>query len=346
MKVVRVLFLITFGAFLSACSLFMPQEEVCVARRVSADYIMTGTVENIRAYLYGNRTVLELDTSSSPSLFVTDEMGAFVAYEKIGQLYRLARRLDSFNVRVNHQLARFVATTPLMSVAAPAKTVVESAKPVVAVVAATKPVPVVVKPVVTKPSDNDALVIAQLLALSEKQLQTMRQTSAIIIKKSHQPQSKGKKSNSNTLNARIDKMEARFLSASSANIQVHFSPASALFKPNPEVSKVLLASARIAQHITVRGYADVSVAGRANAKLSLSRALAVRTFLMSQGIPSEKIKVFAQVDGEGAVSNLTQEGKAFNRRVEIELVHPLIAELKSKNKLSNKGMKLPKDIKK
>lgn len=335
MKVVRVLFLITFGAFLSACTTlmsFMPQEEVCVARRVSADYIMTGTVENIRAYLYGNRTVLELDTSSSPSLFVTDEMGAFVAYEKIGQLYRLARRLDSFNVRVNHQLARFVATTPLMSVAAPAKTVVESAKPVVAVVAATKPVPVVVKPVVTKPSDNDALVIAQLLALSEKQLQTMRQTSAIIIKKSHQPQSKGKKSNSNTLNARIDKMEARFVTASSASLQVHFATASVLFKPSPEVSKILLASANIASQIIVRGYTGSAVGGQINAKVALSRALDARQFLMSHGIPSEKIKVFAQAESDVVAFNSTPEGKAFNRRVEIELVHPLIAELKAKNK--------------
>ncbi len=328
MKVVRVLFLITFTAFLSACTTFMPPEEVCVARRVSADYIMTGTVENMRAYVYGNRTFLELDTSSSPSLLVTDEVGAFVTYEKIGQLYRLARRLDNFNVRVNHQLASFVATTPLMSVAKSTKTPVLLAKPAVAVA---KLFPVK-PPVATRPSDNDVALIEQLLVLSEKQLQAMRQTSVSIRKKSHQSQSKSNKLNSNNLNARVDTMEERFVTASAASLQVHFAPASVLFKPNPEVEKILLSSARIAQQIVVRGYTDAAVSGQINTKVALSRALDTRQFLMNNGIPSEKIKVFAQEDGDDSASNLTSEGKAFNRRVEIELVHPLIAELRGKNK--------------
>jgi OmpA-OmpF porin, OOP family len=68
------------------------------------------------------------------------------------------------------------------------------------------------------------------------------------------------------------------------------------------------------------GHTDSDGGDAANQKLSVSRAEAVKAYLVSKGI--EKNRVYTEGKGEKqpVADNKTKEGKAKNRRVEIEVV--------------------------
>jgi outer membrane protein OmpA-like peptidoglycan-associated protein len=54
-----------------------------------------------------------------------------------------------------------------------------------------------------------------------------------------------------------------------------------------------------------------------NQKLSLTRAEAVRDYLVQQGLPAESFSAEGLGDADPVASNNTSEGRAQNRRVEI-----------------------------
>ena len=68
------------------------------------------------------------------------------------------------------------------------------------------------------------------------------------------------------------------------------------------------------------GHTDSDGGDAANQKLSVARAEAVKAYLVSKGI--EKNRVYTEGKGEKqpVADNKTKEGKAKNRRVEIEVV--------------------------
>ena len=68
------------------------------------------------------------------------------------------------------------------------------------------------------------------------------------------------------------------------------------------------------------GHTDSDGSDASNQKLSISRAESVKNFLVSQGI--EKNRVYTEGKGEKSpvADNKTKEGKAKNRRVEVEVV--------------------------
>lgn len=55
-----------------------------------------------------------------------------------------------------------------------------------------------------------------------------------------------------------------------------------------------------------------------NKKLSLRRAEAVKAYMVSKGVPADLIKVEGMGESQPIASNKTREGRAKNRRVEIE----------------------------
>ena len=57
-----------------------------------------------------------------------------------------------------------------------------------------------------------------------------------------------------------------------------------------------------------------------NQKLSERRAAAVKAYLVSKGIPAGKIYTEGKGESKPVASNKTREGRAQNRRVEIELI--------------------------
>jgi len=69
--------------------------------------------------------------------------------------------------------------------------------------------------------------------------------------------------------------------------------------------------------IVVEGYTDSVGSDSANQKLSKDRAEAVRAYLVSKGVPSEKITSVGKGEANPVASNDTPDGRANNRRVEI-----------------------------
>ena len=98
----------------SSCSLLQPAGKA-EGLRVSPDYVATGEVRNLRAFVYGGKTVLDAG-SRVAWLNVYDAEGQNVPVEKIGRYYRVGVRLDSFTVRVNWQRASFELVPALAGV--------------------------------------------------------------------------------------------------------------------------------------------------------------------------------------------------------------------------------------
>lgn len=69
--------------------------------------------------------------------------------------------------------------------------------------------------------------------------------------------------------------------------------------------------------IVVEGHTDSVGSDSNNMKLSQDRANAVRTFLVSKGLPSDKLTAVGKGKSSPIASNDTPDGRANNRRVEI-----------------------------
>jgi outer membrane protein OmpA-like peptidoglycan-associated protein len=73
--------------------------------------------------------------------------------------------------------------------------------------------------------------------------------------------------------------------------------------------------------ITIVGHTDKIGSQNYNLKLSKKRAAAVRNFLVGNGIESSRIKMIAKGKVEPIADNTTDEGRAKNRRAEMNLRH-------------------------
>ncbi|MEO7037871.1 MAG: OmpA family protein [Polyangiaceae bacterium] len=69
--------------------------------------------------------------------------------------------------------------------------------------------------------------------------------------------------------------------------------------------------------MVVEGYTDSVGSDSSNLTLSKNRAEAVRSYLVSKGIPSDKISAVGKGKADPVASNDTADGRANNRRVEI-----------------------------
>jgi outer membrane protein OmpA-like peptidoglycan-associated protein len=87
-----------------------------------------------------------------------------------------------------------------------------------------------------------------------------------------------------------------------------------------EVAKALIDQGY--KSILVEGHTDSKGKASDNDTLSLKRAESVRTYLVSRGIPSEKIRASGLGSSRSVADNSTPDGRANNRRVEI-VVEPL-----------------------
>jgi hypothetical protein len=76
---------------------------------------------------------------------------------------------------------------------------------------------------------------------------------------------------------------------------------------------------RSANRIFLHGHTDAFVASEAGTELAIRRAVEVRRLLLSLNVDPERIRLFYRGAGSFVANNSTPEGKAMNRRVEIEL---------------------------
>jgi outer membrane protein OmpA-like peptidoglycan-associated protein len=108
-----------------------------------------------------------------------------------------------------------------------------------------------------------------------------------------------------------------------ANVLFDFNKSS--LKPGgKEALKKYLKAARAhlssARKVTITGHTD-NVGGKEfNRKLSQRRAEAVRDYLVKLGADSKKMQVSGKGETKPVASNNTKEGRAKNRRVEIEVI--------------------------
>lgn len=90
------------------------------------------------------------------------------------------------------------------------------------------------------------------------------------------------------------------------------------FKPSDSLREALLQAARNCEHIEIRGRTDADKDSQADREIALDRALQARLYLVKNGIHPRKIRVQFMPYGGFFADNSTPEGKAKNRRVEVE----------------------------
>jgi outer membrane protein OmpA-like peptidoglycan-associated protein len=99
---------------------------------------------------------------------------------------------------------------------------------------------------------------------------------------------------------------------------LQFDDNSAEARLDDDVLAPLGAAARAANRIYLHGHTDAYVASDAGTDLAIRRAVAVRQLLLSQEVAPARVRLFYRGAGNFISNNSTPEGKAMNRRVEIE----------------------------
>jgi outer membrane protein OmpA-like peptidoglycan-associated protein len=107
--------------------------------------------------------------------------------------------------------------------------------------------------------------------------------------------------------------------ASSYLMRVHFAWNSAAFNPTTEQVLALRPHLAGAARIEVRGRTDGPTPHPGDERVALARALAAKHFLVSQGVDPRRIVLNFLSGAEYVADNTTPEGRAENRRVEIEV---------------------------
>jgi outer membrane protein OmpA-like peptidoglycan-associated protein len=90
------------------------------------------------------------------------------------------------------------------------------------------------------------------------------------------------------------------------------------FAPTAVLEGELLKAAAAAKSISIRGRTDATVADEVETSIALARAVHARQFLVANGVDAAKIKTWYRAAGGFVVDNSSPEGRAVNRRVEIE----------------------------
>ena len=99
-----------------------------------------------------------------------------------------------------------------------------------------------------------------------------------------------------------------------------FATASAAVRPDLQGEVRSIAANLIsypASTIKVIGHTDNVGAAAYNVQLSIDRATSVRDILVGAGVPAPRITAYGQGEAQPVASNLTDAGRAQNRRVEI-----------------------------
>ena len=91
----------------------------------------------------------------------------------------------------------------------------------------------------------------------------------------------------------------------------------------PDTSAALLAQARQAPLLILRGRTDGQADSPAEARMARERAEAVQAHLLASGIAPARIRTTYQPTGDHVADNTSPTGRALNRRVEIEVYRTL-----------------------
>ena len=90
-----------------------------------------------------------------------------------------------------------------------------------------------------------------------------------------------------------------------------------------DIAPTLIAEARTAPLVLLRGRTDGSTESPAESRIARERAGAVRDYLVAAGVEPSHIRATYQPTGDPVADNTTAGGRGLNRRVEIELYRAL-----------------------
>ncbi|MES2397286.1 MAG: OmpA family protein [Bacteroidota bacterium] len=88
------------------------------------------------------------------------------------------------------------------------------------------------------------------------------------------------------------------------------------YKPLEEVVKLM--KSQIDFKFVVEGYCDSVGSSAYNLSLSNRRAGSVKRYFISKGVPANRISAIGYGEANPIATNMTEEGRAKNRRVEIK----------------------------
>jgi len=107
--------------------------------------------------------------------------------------------------------------------------------------------------------------------------------------------------------------------AGSPRIALRFEDNSAAVQVDDTLLGALGNTVRAANRVYLHGHTDAYVASDAGTQLAIRRAVEVRSVLISLRVEPQRMRLFYRGAGNFVANNRTAEGKALNRRVEIEL---------------------------
>ncbi|WP_442764105.1 OmpA family protein [Malikia spinosa] len=173
---------------------------------------------------------------------------------------------------------------------------------------------------VSDDTNTELLAARAALKLAEKQIAELRA-------ELDKMKASGATLEAKDIGTKLDRLQNLVAEAASVTLRVEFGFASVDFKPSDDLARVLVPAAKSADRINLRGFTDSTVINEENKRIALARALAARRYLIAQGVEAKKIRTLYNSAGGFVVNNNTPEGRARNRRVEIELMNTKLAKL-------------------
>jgi len=102
-------------------------------------------------------------------------------------------------------------------------------------------------------------------------------------------------------------------------VVLKFADNSSAVRMDDRLLRALCAAVRSAKRIFLHGHTDAFAASKTGTDLAMRRAVEVRRLLISLNVDPQRIRLIYRGAGNFVANNSTPEGKAMNRRVEIEL---------------------------
>lgn len=256
----------------------------------------------VRAFDDGERTALQFVTDPPAGMLIFNDQGEPLPYQRIGQNAVLPGLYSPVRVQIGPTSATVKSTLPVVT-----KEPIEQHTPEPAAQ-------------VSDETNTELLAARAALKLAEKQIAELRA-------ELDKMKATGSAQEAKDIGTKLDRLENLVAEAASVILRVEFGFGSADFKPTDDVARVLVPAAKAADRITVRGFTDSPVIDDMNKRMALARALAARKYLIGQGVDAKKIRAFYNSAGGFVADNSTPEGRAKNRRVDIELVNTKLATL-------------------
>lgn len=243
--------------------------------------------------LSGN-TVVQIRNLDRKATRFFNAQNVEIPYKVMGENVVLSGLQQSFTVSSSRAASRVVRTAPAVgagSPPAPTHAAPATAAPSTSVAAAAKQV-------------TDQQLLAEIRRMKTELSELKRILAAAELS------SAGARAAEVPSPAPAPATEAAVVRVSFANNSLHFAP-------SREVRAQLVELAKAAKTVEVRGFTDSTRPTPTSEALAKGRAAAAKQFLVRNGVDGRKVRIEFEPAGKFATENLTIEGKAANRRVEI-----------------------------